>query len=307
MLLPKRTRRPQTSTEATTSKTDRAIKINGCEFEGTVLDELISWTASSNPETAVEKLSTVLQKLNITGNISLAGISPITLFEGEKVVKLFHAGSKLTDFRYPRISILEGNEEITYSVNEGELQMEVITKNSDNGYLDFFFPTVDNTFHPLIEIRKGDWILNVDTSDGNSSLSRIPSLEEKLLSLDLTEKLTPSEVYKILSSFYTIPLSIWLTWTDNLHISTLWRVSIVDGKCMFYRKAHLSEENGELDIVWEIDEQEKSFRYQTNTVDYTLRKGKFTFETSSTSYENVFNSCKAEIAIFREEMKHILD
>lgn len=305
MLLPKRTKRTKTAQEVTASSNEQALELNGCVFEGEALRNLKNWSREANPTLAGNKLSAILQKLGITGKLSLSGNAILT--EDDRVVMLLPTVRSICGRGYPHISILSEKEKVEYSIRKDEeLKLEIISMHSDDRNVDFHFPTEDNWHYPLIELRKDGWMLTVKTEEDLSDTSCARPILEQFLNLNVTEQLTPKEVYKILASYFNFSFKIQFAWTTGTCISTVWEVSITDGIVTAYMKCHLNENKDDWDIATEVNGE--NFRYQTDNVEFVFKNGKFTFiSTSSNPYEDVFNSCKAEIAILRAEMKTLLD
>lgn len=298
-------RTKKTNAKKVTAFEEKAV-VQGCTFKGEVLERLKDWARTSDCSVAGDRLSESLQQLNITG-IHLVE-NEILTGEG-KVVKLIPARNVLTGPHYPLILVKDSVCEYTYSiVSKEQFYLEVFEKYSNDGTVTFLFKKNNGiTLNPAIDVRKGNWELIVSI-DGEID-SRIPLLEEQLLELNLTKELTPKTVYEVLSKYFNVPMTIRFAWIEYPYVYGIWKTTVVDGRCKMYQKYLKNNDNNmsEYDASWEVDKDENSFCYRTDTEVYELKNGEFVFKSNSTNPYEMFEVCKNEIEKFRSEMEHLFD
>ena len=290
--------------EVTTFEAEKTV-VQGCTFEGEVLERLKDWARTSNSSVAGDRLSESLQQLNITG-IHLSG-NKILTGEGKSVI-LVPARNVLTGPHYPLIVVKDSVCEYIYAiVSKEQFYLKDFQKTSNDGTVTFFFKKNNNiSSNPAIVVKKGNWEM-IASIDGELD-SRIPLLEDQLLELNLTKELTPKTVYEVLSKYFNVPMTITFEWIEFPYVYKIWEMRVVDGICKMYCKYSINDDNmSEYKTSWKIDKDEKSFCYRTDTVEYALRNGEFVFKSNSKSYDEMFRVCKNEIEKFRSEMEHLLD
>ena len=289
--------------KVTAFEAEKAV-VQGCTFEGEVLERLKDWARTSYCSVAGDRLSEQLQQLNITG-IHLVE-NEILTGEG-KVVKLIPARNALTGPYYPLILVEDSVCQYTYAiVSKEQFYLETFKKySSDGATVTFFFKKNNNiSLKPSITVRKGNWEL-IASVDGELD-SRIPLLEDKLLELNLTKELTPKTVYEVLSKHFNVPMTITFDWLQHPYVYGIWKTTVVKGECKVYRKYLRNNNMSEYYKYLEVDKDENSFCYRTDTEVYELKNGKFVFKTSSSNPCEMFEICKNEIEKFRSEMENLL-
>ena len=290
--------------EVTTFEAEKTV-VQGCTFEGEVLERLKDWARTSDSSVAGDRLSESLQQLNIT-EIHLSG-NKILTGEGKSVI-LVPARNVLTGLHHPLILVKDSVYEYTYAIVSNEyFYLADFQKTSNDGTVTFFFKKNNNiSSNPSIYVRKGNWEL-IASIDGKMD-SRIPLLEDQLLELNLTKELTPKTVYEVLSKHFNVPMTIRFAWIEYPYVYGIWEMKAVDGRCKMYRKYLRNNYNmSEYDASWEVDKDEDSFCYRTDNEVYELKNGKFVFKTSNSNPYEMFEVCKNEIEKFRSEMDHLLD
>lgn len=293
-----------TSTEST-PKPELSIELNGCKIEGTIVRDLMDNFYRRNPEDLQELLSNIFQELGITTTLEVYGNKILTA-DG-KTISYSGQSSSICGPRYPHIGISTNNTRASYAIKNGEIFPHFFECKQDKKSLTFYFPSSENYNKPSIRISEGNWLLNIDTIEEVTRIERSPEMEKELLALEFSDALTPNAIYKIVRKYINLPIRIDLGWTSGIFNYYIWKIRIIDGKCVSYMENTLSESKNDYVVKTEVDLVNNYFRYETPNLEYSFHNEKFNFTTNSQAFEEDFVSCKAEITAFKDKMKHILD
>lgn len=293
------------SAKESTPKPEPSIEINGCKFEGPIVRNIMYDWRCDTPQQVQQKISDILAKLNISTPFTISNHDLIT--EDGKTIRFTASSGTIWDSRYPSVSISCGNCKTSYSIIKDELYPKFFEILQNSKSLTVYFPSSDNYNKTSIFMCQDDWRLNIYSIEEVEKFERSPEMEKELLSLNLTETLTPADIYKILCKYVSFPVRIELGFRNGIFNYYLWKISIIDGKAVSYMESIFSEDKSDYAVITEVDLVTNNHRYECGNLEFSFKNGKFKFTTDSESYEEAFISCKAEIIAFTEKMKHLLD
>ncbi len=287
-------------------KSEPSIEINGCKIEGKVLRRIMYALDCNTPELLQKKLSEVFSKLDITAPLSISEENLIT--EDGKLIRFIGTSSTIFSPRYPIISITQENIGYSYFINGDTISTNEYSIEKNGKTLTFSYPTSENHNRASIRMNNGKFVLDIQYLDKVEDFIPFLSMEDDLFTLELTEKFTPAEIYKIISRQVNLPVRIEYSVQKRIFYIHLWRIKIKNNECISYMESQLNDDFSHCVKVTEYNFEDNTFRYEeSKKLEFSFKKGEFKFTVNSEQYAEAFNSCQAIITAFKEKMKHILD